>query len=92
MLGRLRGGTAGALGLIFAIFGGAYAVTYVGCTDYIEVAPPEDAGPPVLEDVEAPALPSRETGGEPQRPDSATTLPPVPPADAATDARDAATG
>lgn len=94
MLGRLRGGTAGAIGLLFATFGAAYGVSHVGCTDYLEAADPIDAGPPVLEDVAAPPLPTREAGGEPARPDSATTLPPAVDAgsDTSTDARDAAPG
>lgn len=87
MLGRLRGGTAGAVSVFFALVGATYGALYVGCTDYITLAPPDDASDSaVLEDVENPPLPSTEAGGEPQRPEGGTTLPRT---DASSDASDA---
>lgn len=78
MHGRSRRGTtrAALLGVVVVWIG--YGVLHVGCKDYIEAAPPEDASADVLEVLDEatnPPLPSREAGGEPPRDDASTTLP-----------------
>jgi hypothetical protein len=74
MAHRVHLGASSVLSLFVGVLGmGAITLTYAACTDYVEpplLTPAQPVDPVFEDDAEAPRVPSREAGGEPQRHDA----------------------